>query len=273
MTDKSAPPDLRKLLTAKSLLGAAIGALMGGVFSGGPWGAALGAGVGAVAFEVAPKRRKGVMTPERKIIFEKAIATIMDPEELRAYASEFEKHGLHAQATVLRCRADQRALPEAVKLERRKIFREAFSWTKPDDIEGLADQYEKQCLFKAALKLRIQAGAVRAADEAGATGKPAPTASIDTLRESFVEVIRQFGPTSGQAISAAITYLHATGNPTPNEAEVHAAIEAATPAGMTPPAAAAPPPPPAAAPPAEATHEAAPEAAVPPPPAAEETPA
>lgn len=243
--------DRKHLVSGKTLLGAIVGGMMGGVFSGGPWGAALGAGVGAIAFEVAPRRKQARMSPERRIIFEKACATSKDAKELRAYADQFEREGLHAQAKVLRKRADMRELPDDVKEARRTAFRQAFSWKKATDLDRFADLYEDECAFAAAKKLRLQAVAVRAADDAKSTGVPASAETAASLRDSLVEVIRQFGPTSPEAKDAAVTYLHASTGKDPSEADIEQEIQAASPPAPPEPPAAEPPPPPAAAEPVE----------------------
>ena len=238
--------DRKHIVSGKTLLGAIVGGLIGGV-AGGPWGAALGAGVGGSAFTMAQRRKQAHMSPTRRIEFEKACATVKDPKELRVLAADFERDGLRAQAKVLRSRADMRDLPDDVKDARRTAFRSAFSWKKAADLERFADLYENECAFAAAKKLRLQAAAVRAADAAKTSGTPAPSETAASLRDSLVEVIRQFGPTSQEAKDAAANYLHASTGKEPIEADIEQEIQAASP--PAPPA--AEPPPPAAAEPVE----------------------
>jgi hypothetical protein len=68
----------------------------------------LGLGLGAAggfAYYVKKHPRKGVLTPERRIIFEQAMANLKDPAKLRELADVFDKEGLPDYAQKLRMRA------------------------------------------------------------------------------------------------------------------------------------------------------------------------
>ncbi len=227
-----------RIVTRKSLIGAGIGAVLGGLLGGGPVGVAFGAAIGGASFEVATRRRgQAPLTADEEINFQKALKSTKDPASLRAAADKLDQGGYREQAAQLRARARVRELPEDVQAERRRIFRDAFSWDKPEDIEKLADLFDKDSMFDGARKLRLQAGAVRASQEAKASGIAAMPATSDALHESLVAVVKQFGPDSEQAKDAATMYLHALTGSEPEGAAVLAAI-----VDVTPPAPEAPPP-------------------------------
>jgi len=228
-----------KLVTRKSLLGAGIGAVLGGLLGGGPLGAAFGAAIGGASFEVATRRRGSAspLTADEEIEFQRALKATKDPTALRAAADKFDRDGHREQAAQLRARARVRDLPEDVQAERRRIFRDAFSWDKPEDIEKLADLFDKDSMFDGAKKLRLQAGAVRASQEAKASGLAAMPETSDALHASLVAIVKQFGPDSEQAKDAATTYLRALTGTEPEGAAVLAAI-----VDVTPPAPEAPAP-------------------------------
>jgi len=120
------------------------------------------AGAIFLAWKRASKR--GVMTDERKKIYDEALANIRGPrapEMFRKLADAFEKEGFGPQAKALRARADYLDVPPEKWAERNAIVAKALKSTKVEAIERLAQAFEKQTATGQARQLREHAAAVK----------------------------------------------------------------------------------------------------------------
>lgn len=140
---------------------------------------ALIVGLMAGGAAVAVKRRKR-LSVEHKLIFESAMTTLKDGDDLRALADVFEKEGYKDQAEMLRGRAKLRELPPDVKQQRRDIFYEALGATDPVYINKIADAFEKEHATGAAAKLREYADGLKKAGTATTGTGPTPATSTAT---------------------------------------------------------------------------------------------
>jgi hypothetical protein len=119
------------------------------------------AGLAAAAYVRGRAQKKGVFTPERKIVFETALATLRDPEKLKALADAFEKEDLKPQAVVLRKKAELRALPREKQLARRQAFRKAMSSKDAEKVEAMAVAFRNEGCSGAADALDRYASGLR----------------------------------------------------------------------------------------------------------------
>lgn len=101
------------------------------------------------------KRRIEAMTPERKAIYEAALMSLKDPQQLRSLAAAFEGEHLQEEATVLRKRAHLRELPADIQAQRRDAFRMGMSCTDPKKVREFADAFSSEACFSAATNLRL----------------------------------------------------------------------------------------------------------------------
>lgn len=106
------------------------------------------------AFLMSRKKTGAALTPEREMLFTKAVNTEKDPVKLRALAGQFRSDGLNAQADFLEKRAKLRELPDEVKAQRKAVFKQAMSSTNKEAVLKLADAYEKEAATGAAEALR-----------------------------------------------------------------------------------------------------------------------
>jgi hypothetical protein len=97
---------------------------------------ALAAGGVAAWWKV--KNRKPKLTPARKQVYTEALKSLKDPAKLKVLADEFEKEGLHHEASMLRKRAALRAKPEVLKAEHAEAFRKGMASTNPEAVKKLA---------------------------------------------------------------------------------------------------------------------------------------
>lgn len=104
----------------------------------------------------------GGMSPERQIIYQTALASVKDPEELDTLSATFQAQGLYPQAELLKKRANLRRLPEDIKKERTQIFREAMNCKDPVKVMNLADAFEKEGATGVANRLRDYANGLKA---------------------------------------------------------------------------------------------------------------
>ncbi len=199
-----------KIVNSRTGLGAGIGALAGFVF-GGPLGTLIGAVVGGGIAHATNGRKKGEMTPQRKIIFERTLDKVKDPEELRRMAAAFHGEGLVAEANMLTQRAALRELPENIKHARREVFRNAMTSEKPDEIAHLADVYAQYGALNSAKALHDHAEAVRVVLAAGKSLKPTDPKIIEGFADKLARAVIGFGPGSVQASSAARNLIRAQG--------------------------------------------------------------
>lgn len=106
------------------------------------------------AFFMTRKKSASALTPEREMLFTKAVNTEKDPVKLRSLAGQFRSDGLNPQADFLEKRARLRELPDEVKAQRKAVFKQAMGSTNKDAILKLADAYEKESATGAAEALR-----------------------------------------------------------------------------------------------------------------------
>lgn len=219
---------IKKAVTPKTGLGVGLGTVMGAVFGGVP-GALIGGAIGGALAQATPRVIRGgkeEMTPKLTVIYERAMTSISNPEELRKLADSFDKEGFRVQARLLRSRAELRELPDGEKQIRRKAMARAYASDKPDVIDEMAQIHEDIGALNAAKALRLHADAVRAAHAAGKSAKPAASDTIASFAARLVEAVKHFGPQSKEAAMAASNVIRARGK-TPDEASVAALISEA----------------------------------------------
>ncbi len=201
---------MQNLLTARTVSGSAIGAGLGFLF-GGPAGAAIGALLGGGVAHSSSDAQKGVMTPKRRLIFERAMERVKDPAQLESLAAAFHGEGFPGEASLLRKRAKLRSLDPGTKEKRRVAFRKAMACDNPDVILQIALAFQNEGAFDAAQTLRDHAEAVQAAHAAGKTCKPMVGGSVEQFADKLSKAIHHFGPRSPQAASAAKNLILARG--------------------------------------------------------------
>ena len=102
--------------------------------------------------------RKG-MTAERKDIYLSALEHLVDPEALRKLADGFEKDGLPIEASMLRKRADLRAMPREKWENFRALCERAIQKadSDPQVLEEMAQGFDAMTATGTAMKLRRRA--------------------------------------------------------------------------------------------------------------------
>lgn len=103
---------------------------------------------------------KGVVTPERALIFQTALNELKDPAKLNKLAEVYRKQGLEAHAEMLEKRAKLRSLPEETKQARRQAFKKAMSSDDPAKVKMIAEVFEKEGATGAASALREYAASL-----------------------------------------------------------------------------------------------------------------
>jgi hypothetical protein len=180
----------------RAALGAGIGATIGWVM-GGAVGAGVGAAAGALFSRSNPPSRKGVVTPSRMALYEKAMAWIESPERLEEIAGAFAAEELTAHAEMLRRKAALRRLTPEASAERRRHFLRGLGASKPDAIETLAANFHVEGARLAARELRRHAADMRAVAE-----KKVDEAVVQRLDRRLALVSEMFQPESGPVKSA-----------------------------------------------------------------------
>ena len=139
--------------------------------------------LGGGAYVMASKKetKAPVMTPERKIVYDTAMAQVKEPEKLRALADAFEKEGLLAEAEMLRKRAGLRELPADVKEDRKDAFRRGMSSLDPAAVLNLANAFDKEGATGAADALRKYAATLQAGGKPAGQGLPIPGNAIPSI--------------------------------------------------------------------------------------------
>ena len=99
----------------------------------------------------------GVLTPDRELIYNRAINNLQDPEKLRKLAAGFKEQGLKPQAEMLEKRAALRDLPRDLKKERRAVFKKLMLSEDPKKILEAAAVFDDQGATGSALALRERA--------------------------------------------------------------------------------------------------------------------
>lgn len=94
------------------------------------------------------------MTPERKVIYDNALANLKDPAELRKLADSFDKEGLKKEGDMLRKRAALREMPPDVKAARKDAYRKGMQSTDKSGVLRLAEAFHLQGATGAAASLR-----------------------------------------------------------------------------------------------------------------------
>jgi hypothetical protein len=118
---------------------------------------------------------KGVLTPERQVIFETALNDVKEPEKLRALAQCFTEQGLVNEGRILEKRAKLRELAPEIKEARRDAYRAGMESKDPVAVDNLASAFEKEGAVGAAQNLREYAAALR--EEYGGSGVPSGNAA------------------------------------------------------------------------------------------------
>jgi len=131
---------------------------------------------------------KGVLTPERQLVFETAINELKEPDKLRKLAVIFKEQGLPGQADLLEKRAKLRELPHETKVARRDIFRKAMGSQDPVAVRKLADVFEHQGATGAAGELRKYAISLTAVPAVNVTAPIPKPPSQETHIDSKEEV-------------------------------------------------------------------------------------
>ena len=114
-----------------------------------------------VAYRVSRTSQRGVLTKERKDVFEAAMKSLKDPVKLRMLADTYESVKLPVEAALLRKRANLRALPKEVQAGRRAAFRKFMQSQDPDSVDKLAAVFEESGATGAAEDLRRYARGLR----------------------------------------------------------------------------------------------------------------
>ena len=119
--------------------------------------------VGGAFYASKPKESpgKGVVTPERALIFETALNEMKDADKLRKLAKVFRDEGLPAQAELLEKRAKLRELPPEVKEARRAAYKKGMASQDPVAVRSLADTFDKEGATGAAASLRKYADSLK----------------------------------------------------------------------------------------------------------------
>ena len=208
-------------------LGAGIGGLTGFLF-GGPVGGVVGALAGGALAKMAPRAKRGEMTPDRESVYREAMGReTATPEELDDIAADFESAGLAAEAEMLRGRASLRRLPPEIIAQRKDIYRKAMTSDNPEEIREFASSFDAGHAFKGAESLRKHADAVEAAHAAGKSAKPMEdTKAIEMFGAKLAKAITHFAADSDEVKSAARNFNRARGAPVTDE-EIDKVIKAA----------------------------------------------
>ena len=123
-------------------------------------------GLAGLAWHQSSVSKKGIMTPQREMVFNNALKTVKDPEKLRKLADAFECESLPAQATLLRKRAALRELPNETKEARREAFKKGMKSKDIAGVEKLAGAFEGEGATGAAEALRNYAKGLAASQKA-----------------------------------------------------------------------------------------------------------
>lgn len=110
------------------------------------------------------KAKKTALTPERKAVYEGALASVKSPAELRKLATSFDSVQLPEHAIVLRKRAALHELPPEIQALRKKEFQYAMTQTDPHHALRYADAFSDTAAFSAANHLRKYAAALASND-------------------------------------------------------------------------------------------------------------
>ncbi len=101
---------------------------------------------------------------EHAVIYDTAINTVKDPDQLRLLGQAFQQAGLTAEAKMLFLRADNAEASPETKAARKEAFHKGMESTDIPGIYALAEAFETQGAPGAALALRQHAIELRQND-------------------------------------------------------------------------------------------------------------
>jgi hypothetical protein len=112
--------------------------------------------------------KRGQMSEERERVYLAALEDLTDTTKLRSLADDFDKHGYHIQAKMLRARADLRDSTPIQKKARREAYDKAMQSENIEGILKVAKAFEQATATGAAAKLRQRAAElqIKKAEEA-----------------------------------------------------------------------------------------------------------
>jgi hypothetical protein len=151
---------------------------------------ALPIGIGLLAGLAYWRSRKktGVLTPERELIYKSALDNEKNPENLRALAKSFREEGLDGEADMLEKRAALRNLPPDVAAARRDVYNQALQSENAEGVEKVAAAFEQQGATGAAATLKNYAAGLKAAGSQPAVKHGALGASISAAKQALGKV-------------------------------------------------------------------------------------
>lgn len=120
---------------------------------------------GAAAWWKSRQSQKGIMTPERKYIFTRLLASKITASQFREQAVVWKQEGFPEEAKILIEIANNKELPQETKQAYRAAMTKAMNSTDPNSIRALADAFEKKYYLHNAQHLRAHANAVEAANK------------------------------------------------------------------------------------------------------------
>ena len=138
------------------------------------------AGLAAGAAYKVTTSKKGIMTPQRRMIFNAALTKQppLPSDQLRALATTFDDEGLPAYADVLRKRADIRDLPPEKKEARQAAVKKALSSNDSVAVRAMAGAFDSEGATFTAQKLRDYADGLDQAAFIASVTPPLPN-SVD----------------------------------------------------------------------------------------------
>jgi hypothetical protein len=140
------------------------------------------------------------MNPQRKAIYEAALLTLKNPEDLRNLSDAFAGEGLEEEAEVLRKRAILRETPPEIHAKRREAFKLGMSCLDPVKVTEFADAFSECACYSAAGNLRKYASGL-SSDDADMI------ANIILDLRSHCEIIPETGKVRSKAFQKAIENL------------------------------------------------------------------
>ena len=155
------------------------------------------------------KAKKTALTPERKAVYEGALASVKSPTELRKLAASFDSVQLPEHAIVLRKRAALHELPPEIQALRKKEFQYAMTQTDPHNALRYADAFSDTAAFSAANHLRKYAAALSSND-------------ADVIQRTILDLEKFSGNSiahqnAGRNLRERIGHLNAGGRPAQHE--------------------------------------------------------
>ena len=134
-------------------------------------------GLVALAAYRASRPGTGIMTPERRLVFQHALNKVdppLTPDQLNELADIFDSQKLPAYSEILRLRSKVRAQSPELKAAHRAAYRKGMASTDPLSVRVLATAFEAQGKTASAASLRNYADGLEVAAATGPVGPPAP---------------------------------------------------------------------------------------------------